>query len=160
MRDIRVGHGYDVHAFTEGNIVVLGGLPIPFFKALEGHSDADVLLHAICDALLGALALGDIGRWFPPSDPAYANIDSRKLFRPIWAKVKDLGWELVNLDSVVIAEAPKLSPFIGEIRSSIAHLFACDVERISVKATTHERLGALGRGEGIATSATVLLAKN
>ena len=141
MSNIRVGQGYDVHAFSDQGPLVLGNVSITSDKGLLGHSDADVLLHAIIDSLLGALAMGDIGGHFPDTDPKYAKIDSAELFTPIWKKITAEGWSLINCDTVVIAEKPKLAPHIEAIRKRLAGLFGCDVSQISVKATTSEKLG-------------------
>jgi len=154
---MRVGQGYDVHAFAEGRPLILGGVTVPYEKGLAGHSDADVLLHAICDALLGAAALGDIGKHFPDTDPTYAGADSRKLLRAVVELVKKQGFNVVNLDSTVIAQAPKLASYIDTIRDNIAADLFIDLDRVSVKATTTEKLGFTGRSEGIAAMAIVLL---
>lgn len=154
---MRIGHGYDVHRFTEGDSVVLGGVPIPHSQALEAHSDGDVLIHAICDALLGALALGDIGRHFPDTDIANAGIDSRILLRKVVALLKAGGWQLGNLDGTLIAQAPKMSPHIDTMRLNLAADLEADPSQINVKATTTEKLGFAGREEGIAAHAVVLL---
>jgi 2-C-methyl-D-erythritol 2,4-cyclodiphosphate synthase len=154
---IRIGFGYDVHRLTEGRKCIIGGVEIPFEKGLLGHSDADVLLHAITDALLGALALGDIGTFFPDTDPAYKDADSKKLLADSYQMILDKGYELVNLDATVIAQKPRLNPYISEIRESIAEILNTDFSRISVKATTNEKLDAIGRSEGIAVHAVVLL---
>ncbi|MCL4145913.1 UNVERIFIED_CONTAM: hypothetical protein GTU68_006028 [Idotea baltica] len=159
MNQIRIGQGYDVHAFSECGPLILGNVEIPSDQGLLGHSDADVLLHAIIDSLLGALAMGDIGGHFPDTDPKYAKVDSAKLFKPIWEKIQQEGWQLVNCDSVVIAEKPKLAPHINSIRKRLSELFGCDLSQVSVKATTSERLGFVGREEGIAAMATCLLEK-
>ena len=154
---LRIGHGYDVHAFAENRKLILGGVEVPHTKGLAGHSDADVLLHAITDAILGSLCLGDIGSWFPDTDSRYKNADSGVLLKEVWHKVRELGWNIVNCDTVVMAQKPKLAPHISEIRESIAKLLGCELEQISVKATTTEKLGFVGREEGIAASATILL---
>lgn len=154
---MRIGQGYDVHAFTEGRPLVLGGVTIPHDKGLAGHSDADVLLHAICDALLGAAALGDIGKHFPDTDPAYAGADSRELLRKVTSLVTAQGLKIVNLDSTVIAQAPKLASYIDTMRANIADDLDVSLDCINVKATTTEKLGFAGRGEGIAAMAIVLL---
>ncbi len=155
---MRIGQGFDVHAFREGGRLVLGGVEIPHERGLAAHSDGDVLLHALCDALLGAAALGDIGRHFPDSDPRYAGIDSRVLLREVYAKVCAAGWRLVNADTTIIAQAPRLAPHVEAMRANIAGDLGVDVGAIGVKATTSERLGFTGRGEGIAAQAVVLLA--
>lgn len=155
--NLRIGNGYDVHAFAEGRKLILGGVEIPHTKGLIGHSDADVLLHAITDAVLGALCLGDIGSWFPDTDRRYKNADSGLLLKEVWNRVREQGWSLVNCDCVVMAERPKLVDYKQSIRASISKLFACQIEQVSVKATTTEKLGFIGREEGIAASAVVLL---
>lgn len=154
---IRIGTGFDVHAFAENRKLILGGVQIPYSHGLAGHSDADVLLHAIMDALLGALALGDIGQHFPDTDPKYKGIDSTQLLRHVYGLVKKKKFILENLDCVVIAQQPKLKPHILAMREVISTLLECDTERISVKATTTEHLGFTGRKEGIAAQCVVLL---
>jgi len=156
---MRIGHGYDVHAFTEGDHLVLGGVSIPYSHAFKAHSDGDVLLHAICDALLGALALGDIGKHFPDTSSQYAKIDSRILLRHVFGLVKARGYGLANLDSIIVAQAPKMAPHIVAMREIIAADLECAVDQVSVKATTTERLGFEGRKEGISAHAVVLLLK-
>lgn len=156
---IRIGHGYDVHRLAEGYKLFLGGVEIPFEKGLVGHSDADVLLHAICDSLLGAAALGDIGFHFPPSDPQFKGISSLKLLERVVALVSEKGYSVVNIDSTVAAEKPKLSPFIQTMRGRIADCVGIDKEFVSVKATTEEGLGFSGRGEGISATAVCLIEK-
>ena len=154
---VRIGHGYDVHRFAPDRALVLGGVRIDYEFGLDGHSDADVLLHAICDALLGSLALGDIGGHFPDSDPAYQNIDSMRLLAACGKKIKERGFSLVNLDATVIAQKPKLAPYIGEMRRRIAGALGADETAVSVKATTEEGLGFTGALEGIAAHAVVLV---
>jgi 2-C-methyl-D-erythritol 2,4-cyclodiphosphate synthase len=154
---VRVGNGFDVHALVSGRRLVLGGVTIPFDRGLEGHSDADVLLHAICDAVLGAIGAGDIGAHFPDSDPAYKDADSRALLRRVWAQARDAGYKLGNVDATLIAEAPKLAPYVPRMAANIATDLAARGDQVNVKATTTERLGFAGRGEGIAAMATVLL---
>ncbi len=154
---MRIGQGFDVHAFAPGRPLILGGVTIPYDRGLQGHSDADVLLHALCDALLGALALGDIGQYFPDSDPAWQGADSRVLLRAVMGKVHGHGWRLGNLDCTLIAQAPRLASHIPAMRAHIAADCAVEVSQVSVKATTTERLGFTGRGEGIAAQAVVLL---
>ena len=154
---IRIGHGYDVHRLTEGRDLIMGGMTIPHTMGLLGHSDADVLLHAVADALLGALALGDIGKHFPDTDPAYAGADSRKLLSAVVALVEKEGWRLGNLDAIVIAQKPKLAPYIAQMRQNIADTCHVDILQISVKATTEERLGFTGREEGISAHCVCLL---
>ena len=157
---MRIGHGFDVHAFEAGDFVVLGGVKIPHSHAFKAHSDGDVLIHAICDALLGAVALGDIGQHFPDTAADYANIDSRILLRHVWGLVQQQGYQLANLDSTIIAQAPKMMPHIPAMREYLAADLGCEVGQINVKATTTEKLGFTGRKEGIASHAVVLLMKN
>ena len=159
MTNIRIGNGFDVHALVAGRPLVLGGVVIAHERGLAGHSDADVLLHAVCDAILGALALGDIGMHFPDTDARWKDADSRVLLRHVAALASARGWRIGNLDVTVIAEAPKLAPHVPAMRANLAGDLACDVGAISVKATTTERLGFAGRGEGIAALATVLLVR-
>ncbi len=159
MNSLRIGHGYDVHRLTENRRLILGGVDIPYEKGLLGHSDADVLLHAISDALLGAAALGDIGKHFPDSDPQYKNADSLKLLSRVGEILANAGYRTVNVDSTVIAQAPKLAPHIEEMRKNIAKALSTDVSCISVKATTEEELGFSGAGEGIAAHAVCLIEK-
>jgi len=154
---MRIGHGYDVHALVADRRLVLGGVEISHSKGLLGHSDADVLLHAICDACLGAAGLGDIGRHFPDNDPQYAGIDSRKLLRAVGAQLEEAGWRIGNLDSTIIAQAPKLSPHIPAMIANIAADLRMAASQVNVKATTTEKLGFAGREEGIAAHAVVLL---
>lgn len=156
---IRIGQGYDVHQLVEGRPLILGGIEIPHHKGLLGHSDADVLLHTITDAALGAIGGGDIGKHFPDTDPEFKDADSRKLLTHIWAYVKEQGYELGNVDCTVIAQKPKLAPYIEQLRESIAGLLEADVSQVNVKATTNEKLGYLGREEGIAALAVILLTK-
>jgi 2-C-methyl-D-erythritol 2,4-cyclodiphosphate synthase len=150
---VRFGQGFDVHAFSAGDHVMLGGVRIPHEQGLAAHSDGDVLLHALCDALLGTLALGDIGHHFPPDDERWADADSRALLRAVVELVKAEGYDVANVDATVICEQPKLAPHVPEMRARIAADIGVDVGRISVKATTTERLGFCGRGEGIAALA-------
>ncbi|KOP31641.1 2-C-methyl-D-erythritol 2,4-cyclodiphosphate synthase [Exiguobacterium sp. BMC-KP] len=154
---IRIGQGFDVHAFAEDRKLILGGIEIPHTKGLLGHSDADVLLHTIADAALGAIAAGDIGKHFPDTDPEFKDADSAKLLEHVYALVKQQGYELGNLDATVIAQAPKLRPYIDTMRARIAELLEADIEQINVKATTTEWLGFTGREEGIACQAVILL---
>jgi len=156
---IRIGNGFDVHALVKGRRLVLGGVTVPFDRGLDGHSDADVLVHAVCDAILGALALGDLGAHFPDTDARWKAADSRSLLQHVVALAQSAGWRVGNLDTTLIAEAPKLAPYVPEMRANLAYDLGCDVGDISVKATTTERLGFAGRGEGIAASATVLLVR-
>lgn len=154
---MRIGIGYDAHALVSGRRLVLGGVEIPFEKGLAGHSDADVLLHAIMDALLGAAALGDLGKHFPPSDPSYRDISSLVLLGRV-KKLLDAGdWRIGNIDATIIAERPKLAPFIEDMRRAIGETLGIEVSRVSVKATTTEGLGFAGRGEGIAAQAVALI---
>lgn len=154
---IRIGQGFDVHAFAEDRKLILGGIEIPHTKGLLGHSDADVLLHTIADAALGAIAAGDIGKHFPDTDPEFKDADSAKLLQHVYTLVKQQGYELGNLDATVIAQAPKLRPYIDTMRARIAELLEADIEQINVKATTTEWLGFTGREEGIACQAVILL---
>lgn len=154
---MRIGHGYDVHRLVEGRKCIIGGVNIPHEKGLLGHSDADVLLHAIMDAVLGAMAAGDIGGLFPDSDPAYKGADSLALTRRVAQVMTERGYRLGNIDATVIAQAPKLAPYILEMRQNVAATFGVDVDKISVKATTEEKLGFTGSGEGIAAHAVCLL---
>lgn len=156
----RVGQGFDVHQFAEGRPLIIGGIEIPYEKGLIGHSDADVLLHTITDACLGAVGEGDIGRHFPDTDPAFKDADSAELLLYIWKNViKEKGYVLVNADCTIMAQKPKMSPYIGKMQERIAELLECEPEQINVKATTTEKLGFVGREEGIAATAVVLLRK-
>ena len=159
MKNIRIGYGYDVHKLVSGRKLILGGVEIPHIMGLEGHSDADVLLHPITDALLGALALGAIGTHFPDTDLKYKNVDSRILLRKAYGLVKEKNYELGNLDATIVAQEPKLKPYILQIRETIALDLNTDIENVSVKATTSEWLGFEGRKEGVSSSAVVLLTK-
>ena len=154
---IRVGQGYDVHRFKDGGEVILGGVTIPYDQGLEAHSDGDVVLHALADALLGAAALGDIGKHFPDTDPAFKGADSRVLLRHVYSIVESLGYTLVNADVTIIAQAPKMAPYIAAMCANIAADLKVAVDCINVKATTTERLGFEGRKEGIAVQAVVLI---
>ncbi|MEH6516979.1 MAG: 2-C-methyl-D-erythritol 2,4-cyclodiphosphate synthase [Halioglobus sp.] len=154
---MRIGHGYDVHAFGEGDSFVLGGVTIAHHQGLLAHSDGDVLIHAICDALLGAIGAGDIGRHFPDNDPDNANIDSRILLRRVFALVREAGWSLANIDATIIAQAPKLAPHVDTMCANLAYDLDAATTQINVKATTTENLGFVGRREGIAAHAVVLL---
>lgn len=156
---MRIGYGYDVHQFEAGRPLILGGVKIPFSKGLAGHSDADVLLHSICDALLGACALGDIGQHFPDTEAEFKDIDSRLLLKRVHQLVRVEGWEIANIDVTVVAEQPKLAPFIRSIRECIAEDLQIELDQISVKATTSEEMGFEGRKEGISTRSVVLLIK-
>lgn len=154
---VRIGQGVDVHAFTDGDHVMLGGVRIAHDRGLKAHSDGDVALHALSDALLGALALGDIGHYFPDHDPRWAGADSATLLTTILADIHAIGWHIGNIDLTIICETPKIAPHIGIMRERIAGLLGCTPERVSVKATTTEKLGFTGRGEGIAVQAAALL---
>ena len=153
----RIGQGFDVHQLVAGRKCIIGGVEIPFDKGLLGHSDADVLLHAICDALLGAAALGDIGKHFPDSDAKYQGIDSRELLRHVSALLRDCGFQVGNVDATIIAEAPRMAPHIGQMVANIAADLGVSHDRVNVKATTTEKLGFTGRGEGIAAQAICLI---
>lgn len=155
----RIGQGYDVHAFAEGRPLIIGGVTIPHDKGLIGHSDADVLLHAITDAALGAIGEGDIGRHFPDTDAAFKDADSAKLLEEIWKIVEERGYEIGNIDCTIIAQRPKMAPHIEDIRGRVAQLLKADVSQVNVKATTTEKLGFTGREEGIASLASILLVK-
>lgn len=159
MSDIRIGHGYDVHRLTEGRRLILGGVDIPHARGLDGHSDADVLTHALCDAMLGALAIGDIGRHFPDNDDSYLGISSLILLERVAEFCRKKGYVLSNCDVTVLAQKPKLAPHIDGMRENIARAVGVDIDRVSVKATTEERLGFTGREEGIAAHAVVIMTK-
>jgi 2-C-methyl-D-erythritol 2,4-cyclodiphosphate synthase len=154
---MRIGQGFDAHAFAEGRRLVLGGVTVPHARGLAGHSDADVLLHAICDALLGAAALGDIGRHFPDSDPQYKDADSRMLLRAVAAKLSARGLRIANVDATLVAQAPRLAPHVPQMVANIAADLGLAMDRVNVKATTTERLGFTGREEGIAAMAVALV---
>lgn len=153
----RVGQGFDVHEFAENRPLILGGVTIPYEKGLIGHSDADVLLHTVTDAALGAIGEGDIGRHFPDTDPEFKDADSAKLLAYIWNIVEEKGYKLGNVDCTIIAQAPKMAPYITQMRDRIAQLLNAEPSQVNVKATTTEKLGFTGRGEGIAAQATILL---
>jgi len=155
---MRIGQGFDAHALVEGRPLVIGGVTIPYALGLAVHSDADVLLHAICDALIGAAALGDIGRHFPDSDPQYKGVDSRKLLRATAALLSQHGWGLVNLDATIIAQEPRMSPHVAQMAANIAADLGVPINCVNIKAKTTERLGFTGRGEGIAAEAVALIA--
>ncbi len=157
--DIRIGHGFDVHAFAAGRRLVIGGVDIPHELGLLGHSDADVLLHAICDALLGAAGLGDIGRHFPDSDARYKGIDSRELLRHVAGLLAERGWKAGNVDATIIAQTPKMAPHITTMQANIAADLGAAADCVNVKATTTEQLGFTGRGEGIAAEAVCLIVR-
>lgn len=154
---MRIGHGYDVHKLVEGRKLILGGVYIPWEKGLLGHSDADVLTHAIMDALLGAAALGDIGKLFPDNDPAYAGADSLVLLERVGERIAQAGYRVGNIDATILAQRPKLAPHIPQMRANLAHRLGLDVDQVSVKATTEEGLGFTGTGEGMAAHAVCLL---
>jgi len=154
---MRIGQGYDAHRFGQGDHIILGGVEIPFDKGLAAHSDGDVLLHAICDALLGAVALGDIGSHFPDSDPGLKDVSSRDLLRRVTELLREAGYALCNIDATVIAEQPRISPFVRAMRGNIAADTGLAIDAISIKATTTERMGFTGRGEGIAASAVCMV---
>jgi 2-C-methyl-D-erythritol 2,4-cyclodiphosphate synthase len=159
MIGIRIGHGYDVHRLTEGRPLILGGVHIPYERGLLGHSDADVLAHAVMDALLGAAALGDIGWLFPDSDERWRGEDSLRLLEQVTAHLAENGWEIGNVDATVLAQAPKLAPHIPEMRQKLAAAMGVDASQVSVKATTEEHLGFTGAGEGMACHAVALLSR-
>lgn len=154
---LRIGNGYDIHCLVRGRPLILGGVTIPHDRGLDGHSDADVLTHAVMDALLGALSLGDIGLYFPPGDPQWAGADSLKLLAQVRAMVEQRGWQVGNVDTVIVAEQPKLKPHIAAMRSRLAEVLQVDADQVGIKATTNEGLGPVGRQEGIAVYAVVLL---
>lgn len=158
--EFRIGQGFDVHAFAENRKLIIGGVEILHERGLLGHSDADVLLHAICDALLGAAGLGDIGRHYPDNDAKFKDIDSRELLRDVCDQIRDLGWRVGNVDATIIAQAPKMSPHIPDMEENIADDLDVALEQVNVKATTTERLGFTGRGEGIAAQAVCLLVRD
>ena len=157
MTKLRVGYGYDVHRLVEGRALILGGVTVPFDRGLLGHSDADVLTHAVMDALLGAAALGDIGKLFPDSDAAYAGADSIALLERVTALLREHVWQVGNVDATVVAQTPKLAPYIPDMRRRLAEAMGLDVDCVSVKATTEERLGFTGSGEGMAAHAVALI---
>ena len=158
-QEFRTGFGIDVHAFEDNRKLIIGGVEIPFEKGLSGHSDADVLLHAVCDALLGALSLGDIGLHFPNTDNKYKNADSKDLLKNVFNLIKEKGYKIGNLDAVVAMQRPKLLTYIPLMRDVIAGILECETDQISVKATTTEKLGFVGREEGVSAFATVLIRK-
>ena len=158
--NVRIGNGYDIHKLGPERPLILGGIKIDHAMGLIGHSDADVLTHAIMDAMLGALSLGDIGHYFPPSDPQWAGADSIDLLKRVNDLVKGAGWRISNIDSVVVAERPKLKPYIEKMRSRLATTLGLEADQVSIKATTNEKLGPVGREEGIAAYAVVLLEKD
>lgn len=154
---MRIGHGYDVHQLVTGRKLILGGVEIPYAKGLLGHSDADVLLHAVCDSVLGAIGEGDIGKHFPDTDPAYKGADSMKLLKAVVNLAERKGYVLANIDATIVAQRPKLAPFIADMKANIARMFDSEPGRVNIKATTTEELGFAGRGEGIAAYAVVLM---
>ena len=156
---MRIGHGYDVHRLVEGRKLILGGVDIPFEKGLLGHSDADVLAHAVSDALLGAAALGDIGKHFPDSDPAYAGADSLKLLKHVVKLLNEKGWKVGNVDATILAQRPKLAPHIPVMVQNLAACLGVEIDQVNVKATTEEKLGFTGSGDGMAAHAVCLLEK-
>jgi len=156
----KIGFGYDVHKLVEGRKLILGGVEIQHEKGLLGHSDADALLHSICDALLGALALGDIGKHFPDTDPKYKNADSKILLTEVYKLIKERGYKLGNLDSTIVIEKPKIAPHILKMRETISSILECDIEQVSVKATTSERMGFVGTEEGVKVYAIALITKD
>jgi len=155
----RIGQGFDVHRFAQERDLIIGGIKIPYEKGLLGHSDADVLLHTITDAILGALGLGDIGKHFPDTDEAYKGADSKVLLKRVVEQMKEKGYKVVNVDGTIIAQKPKMAPYIPQMNEKIAELLDIDLEQVNTKATTTEKLGFTGRGEGIAAQAVVLLQK-
>ena len=157
--NIRIGNGYDIHKLVAGRPLILGGVKIPHTLGLLGHSDADVLTHAIMDALLGALSLGDIGHYFPPSDPKWKGADSMMLLEQVLQIIQSQGWKVCNIDSTIVAEQPKLKPYLKAMRSSLAQTMSLEIDRVSIKATTNEKLGAVGREEGICAYAVILLVR-
>lgn len=159
LTKLRVGNGYDVHALVEDRKLILGGVEIEHSRGLLGHSDADVLVHAIMDAIVGVLCLGDIGKLFPDNDPKYKGISSILLLEQVHLHIKNMGYEIINIDSVIMAERPKMAPHINSMRRNIAETLSLDIDRVSVKATTTEKLGFVGREEGIASSASILMYK-
>ncbi len=156
---LRIGHGYDVHRLTEGRALIIGGVNIPFELGLDGHSDADVLVHAVMDALLGAAALGDIGGLFPDTDPAYKGADSMKLLERVVAVLKEKGYKVGNIDATLIAQKPKIKPYLLEMRENIAKVCMVDVDAVNVKATTEEKLGFTGNMEGMSAHAVCIIEK-
>ncbi len=156
---MRIGHGFDVHKFGGEGPCTLGGVKVPYEQGLIAHSDGDVVLHAVCDALLGSLALGDIGHFYPDNDPQYKNIDSMLLLRDVYKKIVEKGYKVNNLDVTILAQAPKLAPFEMQMRENIANVLEVTIDDVSIKATTTEKLGFVGRKEGIAVEAVVLISK-
>mgnify|MGYP002673271012 FL=1 len=157
---MRIGHGYDVHKLVEGRDLIVGGVKIPYEKGLLGHSDADVLLHAVSDSLLGAAAMGDIGGMFPDNDPQFLDADSLVLLRRVFERLRESGYKVINVDATIIAQRPKMKPYIPEMRMNIAAALSASIDNISVKATTEEEMGFTGRGEGISAHCVCLIDKN
>lgn len=157
---MRIGHGYDVHKLVEGRDLIVGGVKIPYEKGLLGHSDADVLLHAVSDSLLGAAAMGDIGGMFPDNDPQFLDADSLVLLRRVFERLRESGYKVINVDTTIIAQRPKMKPYIPEMRMNIAAALSTSIDNISVKATTEEEMGFTGRGEGISAHCVSLIDKN
>ena len=157
---MRIGHGYDVHKLVEGRDLIVGGVKIPYEKGLLGHSDADVLLHAVSDSLLGAAAMGDIGEMFPDNDPQFLDADSLVLLRRVFERLRESGYRVINVDATIIAQRPKMKPYIPEMRMNIAAALSTSIDNISVKATTEEEMGFTGRGEGISAHCVCLIDKN
>lgn len=157
---MRIGHGYDVHKLVEGRDLIVGGVKIPYEKGLLGHSDADVLLHAVSDSLLGAAAMGDIGVMFPDNDPQFLDADSLVLLRRVFERLRESGYKVINVDATIIAQRPKMKPYIPEMRMNIAAALSTSIDNISVKATTEEEMGFTGRGEGISAHCVCLIDKN
>lgn len=157
---MRIGHGYDVHKLVEGRDLIVGGVKIPYEKGLLGHSDADVLLHAVSDSLLGAAAMGDIGGMFPDNDPQFLDADSLVLLRRVFGRLRESGYKVINVDATIIAQRPKMKPYIPEMRMNIAAALSTSIDNISVKATTEEEMGFTGRGEGISAHCVCLIDKN
>ena len=157
---MRIGHGYDVHKLVEGRDLIVGGVKIPYEKGLLGHSDADVLLHAVSDSLLGAAAMGDIGGMFPDNDPQFLDADSLVLLRRVFERLRESGYKVINVDATIIAQRPKMKPYIAEMRMNIAAALSTSIDNISVKATTEEEMGFTGRGEGISAHCVCLIDKN
>lgn len=157
---MRIGHGYDVHKLVEGRDLIIGGVKIPYEKGLLGHSDADVLLHAVSDSLLGAAAMGDIGGMFPDNDPQFLDADSLVLLRRVFERLRESGYKVINVDATIIAQRPKMKPYIPEMRMNIAAALSTSIDNISVKATTEEEMGFTGKGEGISAHCVCLIDKN
>lgn len=157
---MRIGHGYDVHKLVEGRDLIVGGVKIPYEKGLLGHSDADVLLHAVSDSLLGAAAMGDIGGMFPDNDPQFLDADSLVLLRRVFERLRESGYKVINVDATIIAQRPKMKPYIPEMRMNIAAALSTSIDNISVKATTEEEMGFTGKGEGISAHCVCLIDKN